>query len=160
MLYIKLLFKVVLNEHFRCAPEIISFSNDNFYNEELVPMRLPTKSERISPSIMDIRVQNGKKIGKSNKEEADAIVKHVSDIVSKSSHNNPRSIGIISLMGSEQSQLIRSGLLEAIGPHEMARHNVLVGDPPTFQGAERDSKYFIIDLLLMKVKRNIFTHNN
>jgi hypothetical protein len=55
--------KVVLNEHFRCSPEIISFSNENFYNEGLVPMRLPTKSERISPSIVDVRVPNGKKNG-------------------------------------------------------------------------------------------------
>jgi hypothetical protein len=44
-------------------------------------------------------------------------------------------------MGSEQSQVIRSGLLEAIGPHMMAQHSVLVGDPPTFQGTERDSKF-------------------
>jgi superfamily I DNA and/or RNA helicase len=129
-----------LNEHFRCAPEIISFSNTNFYNEELVSMRLPTKSERISPSIMEVRVPNGKKIGKSNKEEADAIIKHVAEITSKSLKDYPRSIGIISLMGSEQSQVIRSGLLEAIGPHEVARHDILVGDPPTFQGTERDSK--------------------
>lgn len=107
-------------------------------------MRLPTKSERISPSILDVRVPNGKKIGKSNKEEADAIIKHIAEITSKSSKDNPRSIGIISLMGAEQSQLIRSGLLEAIGPHEVARHDILVGDPPTFQGTERDSKYIML----------------
>ena len=103
-------------------------------------MRLPTKSERITPSIVDIRVANGKKNGKSNVEEAKAIIKYVEDIASKSIEDNPRSIGIISLMGSEQSQLIRSGLLEAIGPHVMAKHNILVGEPPTFQGTERDSK--------------------
>lgn len=130
--------RVVLNEHFRCAPEIINFSNENFYNESLVSMRLPTQSERITPSICDVRVTNGKKNGKSNAEEASAIIKYVEEIVSKSNVDNPRSIGIISLMGSEQSQLIRSGLLERIGPHRIATHNILVGDPPTFQGTERD----------------------
>jgi superfamily I DNA and/or RNA helicase len=103
-------------------------------------MRLPTKTERIDPSILDVRVPTGRKMGKSNREEADAIIKHIAEIVSKSPKDSPRSIGVISLMGSEQSQMIRSGLLETIGPHEIARHDILVGDPPTFQGTERDSK--------------------
>jgi hypothetical protein len=50
----------------------------------------------------------------------------------------PRSIGVISLMGDEQSRLIRGRLLDAAGPEKMARHAVLIGSPPEFQGAERD----------------------
>jgi hypothetical protein len=42
------------------------------------------------------------------------------------------------MVGDDQSRLIRGRLLDAIGPQLMARHDVLVGDPPTFQGAERD----------------------
>jgi superfamily I DNA and/or RNA helicase len=120
-------------------------------------MRLPTKSERISPSIMDVRVRNGRKIGKSNKEEAKAIIEHVRGIVSNSSDDRPRSIGIISLMGSEQSQIIRSGLLEVIGPQQMARHNVLVGDPPTFQGAERDSKFGLLHVYQVLINMHCLT---
>ena len=128
-----------MNEHFRSASEIIAFSNSQFYDDQLVPLRLPKKSERISPSIVDVKVQDGKKEGKTNVKEAEEIVRRVEAIVTDSTCG--RSIGIISLLGNEQSRLIRGRLLDAIGPHLMARHDVLVGDPPAFQGAERDSMY-------------------
>jgi hypothetical protein len=74
-----------------------------------------------------------------NEHEADEIVRLIKDFVSDLSANTtPRSIGVISLVGDDQSRLIRGRLLDAIGPQLMARHDVLVGDPPTFQGAERD----------------------
>lgn len=129
--------RVVLSEHFRCASEIIEFSNNQFYDGQLVPLRLPMKSERISPSIVDIRLPDGVKAGKVNEKEADEIVRRIQEIVSRSESNH-RSIGVISLMGDEQSRLIRGRLLDAIGPHQFARHNILVGDACTFQGAERD----------------------
>jgi superfamily I DNA and/or RNA helicase len=123
---------VVLNEHFRCAPEIIEFSNREFYDSRLVPLRLPGKSERLSPSIVDVKVRNGVKVGKVNEKEADEIVRQVKDFVSDLSANTtPRSIGIISLVGDDQSRLIRGRLLDAVGPQLMARHDVLVGDPPS-----------------------------
>ncbi len=136
-----------MNEHFRCASEIIAFSNDNFYDGQLIPLRLPTKSERITPSIIDIRIPKGMKVGKVNEGEADEIVRRVAKIVeshTRGSQQNRRSIGIISLMGDEQSRLIRGRLLDTIGPQRMAQHSVLVGDPPSFQGTERDSKSFDI----------------
>ena len=131
----------MLNEHFRCASEIIEFSNDNFYDNQLIPLRLPTQSERITPSILDVRLPNGLKVGKVNEREADEIVRRVAEIV----HGllplqRRRSIGIISLMGDEQSRLIRGRLLDTIGPQRMAQHSLLVGDPPSFQGTERDGK--------------------
>lgn len=130
---------MVLNEHFRCAPEIVEFSNREFYDSRLVPLRLPGKSERLSPSIVDVFVRNGVKVGKVNEKEADEIVRLVKDFVSDLSANTtPRSIGVISLVGDDQSRLIRGRLLDAVGPQIMTRHDVLVGDPPTFQGAERD----------------------
>jgi hypothetical protein len=87
---------VVLNEHFRCAPEIIEFSNRQFYDSRLVPLRLPGKSERLSPSIVDVKVRNGVKVGKVNEKEADEIVRLVKDFISDPSANTtPRSIGVI-----------------------------------------------------------------
>lgn len=133
----------MLNEHFRCASEIIAFSNRQFYDGHLVPLRLPLKSDRITPSIVDVRVRDGKKVGKVNEKEAEEIVRRVQIIASKSLPRKHRSIGIISLMGDEQSRLIRGRLLDVIGPHLMARHNVLVGDPPAFQGSERDSTFLL-----------------
>ncbi|GAX28326.1 hypothetical protein FisN_27Hh017 [Fistulifera solaris] len=128
--------RVVLSEHFRCAQEIISFSNEQFYDGHLLPLRLPLASERIKPSLLDIKVR-GTKVGKVNEKEAEEIVNRIQAIVNTTT-NTPRTIGVISLMGDEQSRLIRGRLLDRVGPHNMALHNILVGDPPTFQGAERD----------------------
>jgi AAA domain len=130
------LSQVVLREHFRCAEEIIQFSNQIFYDNNLLPLRLPTKSERLRPSLVDVRVDDGVKLGKVNEVEAVKIVQLIQDLVADSS--KCRSIGVISLIGDEQSRLIRGRLLSAVGPEMMARHNILVGDPPMFQGAERD----------------------
>jgi superfamily I DNA and/or RNA helicase len=133
-----------LNEHFRCASEIIAFSNEHFYDNQLIPLRLPTQSERISPSIVDVRLPKGVKVGKINQLEADEIVQRVTAIVEsydRSAQKQRRSIGVISLMGDEQSRLIRGRLLDTIGPQRMAQHSILVGDPPSFQGTERDSTF-------------------
>jgi len=132
--------RVVLTEHFRCAPEIIGFSNVQFYDGGLIPLRLPTKKERIAPSILDVRVTGGAKVGKVNEIEADKIVQMIKEIMTESSERKsaPRSIGVISLIGDEQSRLIRGRLLDSCGPEYLARHDVLIGDPPLFQGAERD----------------------
>jgi AAA domain len=133
--------RVVLSEHFRCAPEIINFSNQQFYDGRLVPLRLPTSSERLSPSLLDVRVPDGVKVGKVNERECDEIVRLVESFVMDPASQctaTPRSIGIISLLGDDQSRLIRGRLLDRIGPSKFKEHQLLVGDPPTFQGAERD----------------------
>jgi hypothetical protein len=54
-------------------------------------------------------------------------------------------------MGEEQSRLIRSRLLDAIGPQRMAQHSILVGDPPSFQGTERDGTYNMPHCVFLKL---------
>jgi hypothetical protein len=154
-----LLTQTVLAEHFRCAEEIIAFSNEQFYDGRLVPLRLPTQSERLTPALVDVRVNNGEKTGKVNEAEADEIARLIQDFVS-SCHKSTaaplqRTIGVISLMGDEQSRLIRRKLLNSLGPEKMAFHDILVGDPPTFQGAERD----VIYLSMVCSKGNVPTQN-
>mmetsp|Transcript_19947 Transcript_19947/g.57299 ORF Transcript_19947/g.57299 Transcript_19947/m.57299 type:complete len:1755 (+) Transcript_19947:297-5561(+) len=133
--------RVVLTEHFRCAPEIIQFSNETYYQGRLQPLRLPTSSEIMSPSLVDIYVRNGRKIGKTNEAEADKIVSMIKDMIDQSNRSRrsrPKSIGVISLVGDEQSRLIRGRLLDVIGPEAYNLHDILVGEPPSFQGSERD----------------------
>lgn len=147
---------MVLSEHFRCAEEIIAFSNDQFYDNRLVPLRLPTKSERLTPAVVDVFVRNGVKKGKVNEREAERIVALIKEAVTgPAASTRPRSIGVISLIGDEQSRLIRGRLLDEIGAEKMARHDVLVGDPPSFQGAERD----IIFLSMVCSKGSVPTQN-
>jgi hypothetical protein len=90
---------------------------------------------------MDIRVPGGVKTGKVNEKECDEIVKLIQNFIADAASvfsTSPRSIGIISLLGDEQSRLIRGRLLDRIGPQKFKEHDILIGDPPTFQGAERD----------------------
>ena len=49
-----------------------------------------------------------------------------------------RSIGIISLIGSKQAQLIQAILLERIGEDAYLRHDIACGDSAVFQGKEKD----------------------
>ena len=151
--------RVVLREHFRCAPEIINFSNQQFYHGNLIPLRLPTSSERLAPSLIDIRIPDGVKTGKTNEKEIEEIVKMIHAFVNdpaSSCASKAKTIGVISLMGDEQSKTIRERLLTSIGNAKMYEHDILVGDPPTFQGNERD----IIFLSMVCSPRQVPTQNS
>ena len=41
---------VMLREHFRCVPAIIEYSNREFYEGDIKPLRLPHASERLEPA--------------------------------------------------------------------------------------------------------------
>jgi very-short-patch-repair endonuclease len=53
---------VMLKEHFRCVEPVIRFSMQ-FYNQELVPLRVPRASERLDPPLIDIFVEGGERRG-------------------------------------------------------------------------------------------------
>ncbi|KAL7539561.1 hypothetical protein ACHAXR_009389 [Thalassiosira sp. AJA248-18] len=134
--------RVVLTEHFRCSPDIIKFSNETYYQGRLQPLRLPTSSEVMHPSLVDVYLRNGRKVGKSNEQEAVKIVNMIEELVTLGRETRrqqrPKTIGVISLVGEEQSRMIRGRLLDRIGPEAYKRHEILVGEPPSFQGSERD----------------------
>jgi hypothetical protein len=50
----------------------------------------------------------------------------------------PRSIGVISLIGSEQAAFVQKRLMDRIGEAAMVHHRIICGDSATFQGDERD----------------------
>jgi len=129
--------RIMLKEHFRCVEPIIRFSFQ-FYPEEIVPVRLSKASERLSPPLIDVHVPHGRK-DRSNRNfaEAEAIVDEVAKIVADPKMSK-RSIGIISLIGAKQAQLIQAMLLERIGEEAYVRHDIACGDSAVFQGKERD----------------------
>jgi transcription elongation GreA/GreB family factor/very-short-patch-repair endonuclease len=130
--------RIMLREHFRCVEPIIRFSFQ-FYNEELVPLRLPKASERIDPPLVDVFVRHGHRSGRSkiNKPEADAIVDEI-EAICLDPRFAGRSIGVISLIGFEQAHYIQGRLLERIGQEKFTQHDISCGDSATFQGKERD----------------------
>lgn len=129
--------RIMLREHFRCVEPIIRFSFQ-FYTDDIVPVRVPKTSERLSPPLVDVHVVDGRK-DKSNRNfaEAAAIVDEVARIVADPEMSG-RSIGVVSLIGAKQAQLIQGMLLERIGEEAYLRHDVACGDSAVFQGKERD----------------------
>jgi very-short-patch-repair endonuclease len=129
--------RLMLKEHFRCVEPIIRFSTQ-FYPERLLPLRIPTAKERLEPPLIDIYVPAGKRENrrKINRAEAAVIVDEIKALTQTAAH--PRSIGVISLIGSEQAEYILTTLSNVVGEELMQRHNILCGDSATFQGTERD----------------------
>lgn len=137
---------VMLKEHFRCVEPIIRFSMQ-FYDEPLIPLRVAKGIERLDPPLVDILVEDGERRGKSkvNPPEAEVIVCEIERIIDDphlsmigGSHPRPRSLGVISLIGSEQAAFIQKKLMDRIGEAAMVRHRIICGDSATFQGDERD----------------------
>ena len=71
-----------------------------------------------------------------NPTEADAIVEQITACCADPAYDG-NTMGVISLLGSEQAELIKTRLLERIGPEEMERRNLVCGDAYAFQGDER-----------------------
>lgn len=139
---------VMLNEHFRCVEPIIRFSLQ-FYPEKFVPLRIPKPSERLDPPLIDVYIKNATRKGKVNEAEVIAIVDEIDRLVSDPAYDK-RTIGVVCLVGHEQSNVIQKRLLARIGEEKFLKHGITCGDPPTFQGKERD----IIFLSMVAVPGN------
>ena len=128
---------IMLKEHFRCVAPIIEYSKAQFYAHQLVPLRLPGASERLDPPLVDILVEDGYRQGKINPPEIDCIVDEIGRIADDPTMAG-RSVGVTTLLGSEQAAAIDKALREVLGSETMLRHDIRVGEPTAFQGDERD----------------------
>jgi very-short-patch-repair endonuclease len=127
---------ILLREHFRCVEPIIRFSS-RFYDNLLVPLRIPKASERLDPPLIDFYVRRGNRQGDVNRMEADVIVREIGAIV-RDPANAKRTIGVISLIGEAQAKHIYGRLVRELGVEAMERHRIMCGNSATFQGQERD----------------------
>lgn len=134
---------VRLVEHFRCVPEIIGWSSEQFYDKRLVPLR-QYGAERLPPLQLRLVTEahvEGAGERRRNEAEAEAIVKQLHALV-----NDPRyakkSFGVIVLYGSThgtgQVGLLERMISEQIDPMVRVQHDIAVGYPPDFQGDQRD----------------------
>lgn len=132
--------RVVLREHFRCMPEIIRFSNDLCYRDTpLVPLR-QYSANRLEP-IMVRHVESGYREGDSshalNRPEAVAVADEIVHCCSDPRYEG-KTIGVISLQGEAQAQLIERELVKKLSPQEIVNRRIVCGDAYAFQGDERD----------------------
>lgn len=131
---------VMLREHFRCVEPIIRFSmqfyGDTTQSGSLVPLKVPKSSERLDPPLIDIYVPHGRAVRQTNVAEAEIIVKEIERISTDDAYAG-KTIGVVSLSGSEQPQLIERLLQERVGANVFAKHDIVVSDSAGLQGKER-----------------------
>lgn len=130
---------VLLKEHFRSVPDIISFSN-RFYDNQILPLR-ESVQEGIGQALRLVHVADGARsigqYGDANQAEAEALVEQVAECIGDAAYEG-MSMGVISLLQGGQTRLIEQLLLERIGAEELEKRKLRVGDPYNFQGDERD----------------------
>jgi len=134
--------KTVLREHFRCMPEIIEFCNQNFYADSgmgLYPLKQYSQ-DRLAP-LINIFCQNGNTDGTNaaiiNKPEAQRLVDEIAKLV-KDERYDGKTLGIITLQGTGQAEVIESLLLKVISESEFKDRKLVCGNSTSFQGDERD----------------------
>ena len=128
---------VMLREHFRCVSPIIAYSNRVYYGGKIEPLRSPKASERLDPPLIDVFVEGGYRRGDTNRSEAKFIIQEIKKIV-EDERLRKRSIGIVTLLGSQQADLIENLLFKEVDQEDIERHRITCGNPSKFQGQERD----------------------
>lgn len=125
-----------LVEHFRCVPDIISFSNNLSYHGEIKPLR-ESSSSPYDEHVIAHRVDGVRGDGKTNEVEALEIASLIVAMISDPAYENA-SFGVITLLGDEQAYLIDSILKEKLTESQFTKHQLLCGNSSQFQGDERD----------------------
>lgn len=143
---------IMLKEHFRCVPEIIDFSNQLCYNGNIQPLRNPPDSMRLQPTLQSIFVKGGYREERRqvNKPEAEAICEKVRELVGDLRYAG-KTIGVISLTGSEQAKYILDLIDQYVSPQKQEEYAFHAGDSYAFQGDERD--VIILSMVVGKGRR-------
>ena len=129
---------IMLREHFRCVPPIIAYSNRAHYGGQIQPIRIPNASERIDPPLVDIYVPDGERDDRDrNDMEAQAIAEEVAALIADPKFVG-RTIGVVSLLGSEQARRVDAVVRRKCDPAELMRRRFECGDARNFQGSDRD----------------------
>lgn len=127
---------LMLREHFRCVPEIIGFSNWLSYDFKIKPLRDDSNSVLL-PAVVNYRVENGERNGKTNLNEAKAIVALIQACLEQPEYYG-KTFGVISLLGDEQVKILQSEIYKHIDSKECTNRKILCGNSSNFQGDERD----------------------
>ncbi|MFG2206751.1 AAA domain-containing protein [Streptomyces sp. NPDC048638] len=130
---------LMLKEHFRCMPEIISFSNELCYDGRLQPLR-QYGADRLAP-IRTVYVERGEAAGThtrlTNTAEAEALVDAVVRCCADPAYDG-RTMGVISLRASKGYLAELENLLaERLDYEQREERRIRVGDAEDFQGDER-----------------------
>jgi hypothetical protein len=112
-----------LVEHFRCAPDIISFSNTLSYRGEIKPLR-EASAIALQPHVLPYRVEHG--VGTSfgvNDAEAEVIGSLICAAIEQpeyaaNAEGKPTSFGVVSMVGDRQAMKVDALLRARLEPAE------------------------------------------
>jgi len=127
---------ITLKEHFRCADDIINFSNYHTYNGIIRPLR-DSGSIKLRPATVAFRVEDGVAGRKTNRREAQytaALIKACTEMP----EYRKSTFGVITMLGDEQAVVIDRMLRSKLTEAEYQKRKILCGNPSYFQGDERD----------------------
>ncbi|MGB6246321.1 AAA domain-containing protein [Gordonia sp. (in: high G+C Gram-positive bacteria)] len=130
---------VRLREHFRCMPEIINWSSNQFYRDSpLVPLR-QFGSDRLPPlrsTYVEGGVNKGQDARLINEPEALAIADAVEACLVDPAYDD-KTFGVVVLQGQGQVDRIRDELTQRLDARQWDERRLRIGTPPDFQGDER-----------------------
>lgn len=131
--------QIMLQQHFRCMPEIIEFSNRNFYDGKLFLLK-QYSAKRLEP-LKTVFCANGYVEGEKqnirNQPEAEQMVETIAKLIMDESYQD-KTMGVITLQGQDQAKLIQESLSKKIGIEEFQKRKIICGNSASFQGDERD----------------------
>jgi len=130
---------VFLDEHFRCEPAIIHWSNDRFYRNRLKVLTHRRAGGITRPlQLRQVPDADEDRDEKVNRVEADAVVREVRRLVEHPPVPDA-TIGVISPFRAQADLL--QGLLERefrSDPEKLDKHEIIASTADGFQGDERD----------------------
>ncbi len=130
---------ILLDEHYRSLPQIIEFSNQQFYGGSLRVMS--RRPETIGLRSLELKKVNGKRRKEGyNAEEADAIIKEIERIAKAETKRDARSKSSIGVLSPYRDQVnyLNKQLVAKLKPRTLQDHQLAVGTAHGFQGDERD----------------------
>ncbi len=129
---------IVLNEHFRCRPELVAFSNRRFYADGLRVMRDAEDDRGLGPAILIHELRDVPALGKTkvNSYEAQLLVDELVRLLEDRRYDG-LSVGVLSLFRDQIEHI--EALVEARVPKEVRqRRRLICSTVDGFQGDERD----------------------
>ncbi|MCC7478051.1 AAA family ATPase [bacterium] len=141
---------IQLNEHFRCVPDIIAFSNHYIYEGKLRPLRYPNPQGLLAPALVPVYVESGYQNlnNKVNEPEAKALIDKLVELLNDPKYDKRpdgqfTTFGIISLLAEDQAKYIEKLIRDLVAKGELSEkvveeRRIECGDAYKFQGDERD----------------------
>jgi len=144
-----------LDEHYRSMPDIIGFSNEEFYNSSLNIMTYKSDSQ-LNGKVSIVNVNGVRDAKGINTLEIEAIFNNIKAKLNE--RETIYSVGILSPF-SKQVKEIQKRIIDFFTREELSKLDLLIGTPYHFQGEERDEMHisFTVD---NETKANVYTYLN